>query len=150
MNMINKNTQALAHALSYTGNDERMAAYSGSVVALLGYSSTDKEGKHRTRGDLKVVIRNYTYELNEITVLDKDAYAAIGTKFIKFKERPIDPKAGFISSFDDVLGISNIFGKALVDAINKHPLIYSKALVATKTCINLGESVLEESDSVYE
>ena len=132
MNILNKNVQELSNVISITLDKVRLAAYAGVIY---GYIETNKVDIDNTGiGDVKVKVYDFFYEVNEIAVIDKDMFIDISNKFIKYYKEPL-VDVGFINSFNDLIGLTTVFGQATMDAINENINTYRDARRLTRACV---------------
>lgn len=132
MNILNKNVQELSNVISITLDKVRLAAYAGVIY---GYIETNKVDIDNTGiNDVKVKVYDFFYEVNEIAVIDKDMFIDISNKFIKYYKEPL-VDVGFINSFNDLIGLTTVFGQATIDAINENISTFRDARRLTRACL---------------
>lgn len=132
MNILNKNVQDLSNAISVTLDNVRLAVYAGVAY---GYIETCRESIiSDNASDIKIKLYDLYYELNEVAVIDKNMFMDICNKFVNFTRAPMVCDT-LITSFDDMIGITNVFGKATVDAINVNINDFRNARSLIKKCL---------------
>ena len=132
MNILNKNVQELSNKISITLDKVRLAAYAGVVY---GYMETNKAGIDNSNiNDIKVKAYDFFYEINEIAVIDKDMFLDITNKFIKYYKEPM-VNVGFINNFNDLVGLTTVFGQATMDAINENISTFRETRILVKECL---------------
>lgn len=132
MNILNKNVQELSNVVSITLDKVRLAAYAGMIY---GYMETNKADIDNSGiNDIKVKVYDLFYEINEIAVIDKDMFIDISNKFIKYYKEPM-VDVGFINSFNDLIGLTTVFGQATMDAINENINTFRDARRLIKDCL---------------
>ncbi len=132
MNILNKNVQELSNKISITLDKVRLAAYAGVVY---GYMESNKTYiDNNNINDIKVKAYDFIYFINEIAVVDKDMFLDITNKFIKYYKEPM-VNVGFISNFNDLAGLTTIFGQATIDAINENISTFRECRILVKDCL---------------
>lgn len=133
MNILNKNVQELANKISITLDKVRLAAYAGVIY---GYIEVNREKVKTTNiNDLNVKLYDLYYELNEVAVIDKDMFLDISNKFIKYYQEPMVSNS-FIGSFNDLIGLTTVFGQVTIDSINENIDMFRTTRKLFKDCLN--------------
>jgi len=140
LKITDKNIQELCGVLNATGDEKRLAAYSGVAASFTNGIINDliKSGVTKVDSNTKFKIHDLFYELNEIAVLDKNMFTAIVSKYIQFKLDVIY-KPLIINEFNDIIGVNDIFGKEYVKVIDGNIGVFNKAF-------NLSNIVLSKKD----
>lgn len=121
-------------------NDERIVIYNaiGRVVGrVLANKFISKE--IQSQAELRVVIKNFIYELNEIAILDKTLLENYLNKWSKFflpvtSNDDLDTIA-FSDSFETVVNLNKYFNKKDIELINNNYSLFRDAMLDTNNIL---------------
>jgi len=124
INILDKHTRMLVDNITTTKNDRLQASYAGMALALIKNLDLVKKSKH----DTKVAVLNIAYEINEVTVIDKDLLVFITSGFCEFYKEPLNFRT-LINSFDDIVTVEKYVGSGLKEAIDNNIDLFRSTII---------------------